>query len=62
MVQSRKQVKTEEKIKGDWIPAKNESGRHLFIKRELAGTVRVAICQTCEGDKGNEGESKKERK
>ncbi|XP_047302481.1 uncharacterized protein LOC124903573 [Homo sapiens] len=50
-----KQVKTEEKIKGDWIPAKNESGRHLFIKRELAGTVRVPICQTHAGDKGNEG-------
>ena len=35
---------------------------YLLMKRELAGRLKVDIYQACEGDKGSEGESRKERK
>lgn len=61
MVHSRKCKNRDGKTKSDQIPTINKGETYLLVKRELDGKLRVDICQTCEGDKGNEGESKKER-
>lgn len=49
----------EGKTQRDRIPARNKGDRYLLIKRELDGGLRVDIYQNREGDKENEGESRK---